>query len=169
MLSLQAEQQRVQQDNVCFLHRLNTSPALLSFGSPSRLNRPTFASEDETVDSKLRLHEFHAWHVQVVAPHAESTLAVSKRKVQVFTKLRGRAARVVAAKMPLAALHTHQGFQGLLGILEWSYGADSTDNILQAVVGMLQCKRGDSDMLTWINRLDMLVQRLAHFGIILDE
>ena len=77
--------------------------------------------------------------------------------------------RVVAAKLPLDALRTDQGFQGLLGILEWAYGGDTADNILQAVVGLLECKRGDSDMLTWINWLDMLVSRLANFGIVLDE
>ena len=101
--------------------------------------------------------------------HAESTLAVSTRNVQVFTKLRGCATRVVAAKMTLDALRTDQGFQGLLWILEWAYGGDIADNILQAVVGLLECKRGDSDMLTWINRLDMLVYHLANFGIVLDE
>ena len=128
-----------------------------------------FGSQDETVDSKLGLHEFHAWRVQVVAWHAESTLAVSTRNVQVFTKLRKRAARVVAAKMPLDALRTDQGFQGLVGILGWAYGGDTVENILQAVVGLLECKRGANDMLTWINRLDMLVYRLANFGIVLDE
>ena len=137
VLSLQAEQQRVQQDNVHLLHRLNTLPTPMSSGSPSRLDCPTFGSEDEAVDSKLGLHQFHAWRVQVVAWHAESTLAVSTRNVQVFTKLRGRAARVVAAKMPLDALRTDQGFQGLLGILEWAYGGDTADKILQAVVGLL--------------------------------
>ena len=91
------------------------------------------------------------------------------RNVQVFTKLRGRAARVVAAKMPLDALRTDQGFQGLLGILEWAYGGDTADNILQAVVGPLECKRGDSDMLPWINWLDQLVYPLANFGIVSDE
>ena len=121
------------------------------------------------MDSKLGLHEFHAWHVQVVAWHAESTLAVSTRNVQVFTKLRGRSARVVAAKMPLDALRTDQGFHELLGILEWAYVGDTADNILQVVVGLVECKRGDSDMLTWINRLDMLVYRLANFGIVSDE
>ena len=139
----------------------------MSSGSPSRLDCPTFGSEDEAVDSKLGLHEFHAWCVQVVAWHAESTLAVWTRNVQAFTKLRGRAARVVAAKMSLDALRSDQRFQGLLGILEWAYGGDTADNILQ--VGLLECKRGDSDMLTWINRLDMLVYRLANFGIVLDE
>ena len=104
--------------------------------------------------------------MQVVGWHAESTLALSTRNVQVPMKLRGRAARVVAAKMPLDALRTDKGFQGLLGILEWAYGGDTADNILQAVVGLLMCKRGYSDMLTWINRLDMLVYRLAKFGIV---
>ena len=169
MLSLQAEQQRVPQGNVHLLHRLNTLPGLLSSRSPSRLDCPTFGSEDETADSKLGLHEFHAWRVKVVAWHAESTLAVSTRNVQVFTKLRGRAARIVAAKMPRDALSTNQGFQGLLGILECAYGADTADNLLQAVVGLLECRRGDSDMLTWINRVDMLVYRLQTFGIVLDE
>ena len=169
VLSLQAEQQRVQQDNVHLLHPLNTLPTPMSSGSPSRLDCPTFGSEDEAVDSKLGLHEFHSWRVQVVAWHAESTLAVSTRNVQVFTKLRGRAARVVAAKMPLDALRTDQGFQGLLGIVEWAYGGDTADNILQAVVGLLECKRGDSDMLTRINRLDMLVYGQANFGIVLNE
>ena len=169
VLSLQAEQQRVQQDNVHLLHRLNTLPTPMSSGSPSRLDCPTFGSEDEAVDSKLGLHKFHAWRVQVIAWHAESTLGVSTRNVQVFTKLRGRAARVVAAKMPLDARRTDQGFQGLLGILEWACGGDTAHNILQAVVGLLECKRGDSDMLTWINGLDMLVYRLANFGIVLDE
>ena len=107
--------------------------------------------------------------IEVVAWHAESTLAVSTRNVQVFTKLRGRAPHAVAAKMPLDALRTDQGFQGLLSILEWASGGDTVNNILRAVVGLLECKRGDSDMLTWINRLDMLVYRLANFGIILDE
>ena len=87
VLSLQAEQQRVQQDNVHLLHRLNTLPTPLSSGSPSRLDCPTFCSEDETVDSKLGSHEFHTWRVQVVAWHAESTLAVSTRNLQIFTKL----------------------------------------------------------------------------------
>ena len=118
VLSLQAEQQRVQQDNVHLLHRLNTLPTPMSSGSPSRLDCPTFGAEDKAVDSKLGLHQFHAWRVQVVAWHAESTLAVSTRNVQIFTKLRGPAARVVAAKMPLDALRTDQGFQGLLGILD---------------------------------------------------
>ena len=161
VLSLQASQQRVQQDHVHLLHRLNTVPNSLSSESPSRLACPTFGSEDKTVDIKLALHKFHAWRVKVVAWHAESTLAVSTRNVQVFTKLRGRAACVVAVNMPLDALRTDQGFQGLLPILEWAYGGDTADNILQAVVGLLECKRGDSDMLTWINRLDMLVYRLA--------
>ena len=169
VLSLQAEQQRVQQDNVHLLDRLNTLPTPMSSGSPWRLDCPTFGSEHEAVDSKLGLHEFHACRVQVVAWHAESTLAVSTCNVQVFTKLRGRAAHVVAAKVPLDSLRTDQGFQGLLGILEWAYGADTAVNILQAVVGLLECKRGDSDMLTWMNRLDMLVYRLANFGIVLDE
>ena len=44
--------------------------------------------------------------------------------------------------------------------------------ILQTIyfrrAGLLECKRGDSDMLTWINRLDMLVCRFANFGIFLD-
>ena len=93
VLSLQAEQQRVQQDNVHLLHRLNTLPTPMSSGSPSRLDCPTFGSEDEAVDSKLGLHEFHVWRVQVVAWHAESMLAVSTRNVQVFTKLGGHAAR----------------------------------------------------------------------------
>ena len=124
VLSLQAEQQRVQQDNVHLLHRLSTLPTVLSSGSPSGLNCPTFGSEDEAVDSKLGLHEFHAWRVQVVESifalngafcgwpglgrrkHAKRTLAVSTRNVQVFTKPRGRAARVVAAKMPLDAFRT---------------------------------------------------------------
>ena len=97
VLSLQAEQQGVQQDNVHLLHRLNTLPTPLSSGSPLRLDCPTLGSEDETLDSKLGLHEFHAWRVQVVVWHAESTLAVSTRNVQVFTKIRGHAARVVAA------------------------------------------------------------------------
>ena len=110
VLSLQAEQQRVQQDNVHLLHRLNTLPTLMSSGSPSRLDCPTFGSEDEALDGKLGLHEFHGWRVQVVTWHADSTLAVSTRNVQVFTKLRGRAERVVAAKMPLDALCTDQGF-----------------------------------------------------------
>ena len=35
VLSLHAEQQRVQQDNVHLLHRLNTLSTLLSSGSPS--------------------------------------------------------------------------------------------------------------------------------------
>ena len=61
VLSLQAEQQRVQQDNVHVLHRLNTLPTPLSPGSPSRLDCPTFGSEDETVGNKLGLHDFHAW------------------------------------------------------------------------------------------------------------
>ena len=169
VLSLQAEQQQVQQDNVHLLHRLNTLPTPLPSGSPLRLDFPTFGSEDETVNSKLGLHEFDAWRVQVVEWHAESTLAVSTRNVQVFTKLRGRAARVVAAMMPLDALCTSQGFQGLLGILEWAYGGDTADNILQAVVGLLECKRGDSEMLAWINRLDVLVYGLANFGIVLDQ
>ena len=158
--SLQAEQQRLQQDNVHLLHRLNTLPTSLSSGSPSRLDCPTFGSEDETVDSKLVLHKFHACRVQVVAWHAESTLSVSTHNVQVFTQLGGRAARVVAAKMPLDALRTDQGFQGLLGILEWAYRGDTADNILQAVVGLLKCKRGDSAMLTWIHWLDMLVWQI---------
>ena len=55
VLSLQAEQQRVQQDNVHLPHRLNTLPTPLSFGSPSRLDYPTFGSEHEAVDSKLGL------------------------------------------------------------------------------------------------------------------
>ena len=169
MLSLQAEQQPTQQDNVQLLHRLNTVPAPLSSGSPSRLDCPTFGFEDETVHGKLGLHEFHAWRAQVVAWHAESTLTASTRNVPMFTKLRGCAARIVAAKMPLDALRTDQGFQGLLGILEWAYGGDTADNILQAVVALLECKRGDSDMLTSINRQDMLVYRLANFGIVLDE
>ena len=84
VLSLQAEQQRVQQDNVHLLHRLNTLPTPMSSGSPSQLDCPTFRSEDEAVDSKLGLHEFHAWRVQVVVWHAESTLAVSTRNVQIF-------------------------------------------------------------------------------------
>ena len=36
-------------------------------------------------------------------------------------------------------------------------------------MGLLECKRGDSDMLTWMIRLDMLVYRRANFGIVLDE
>ena len=151
------------------LHRLNTLPAPLSSGSPSRLDCPTFGSEDETLDSKLGLHEFYAWRVQVVAWHAESTLAASTRNVQVLAKLRGPVARVVAAKIPLDALCTDQGFQGLLGILEWAYGGDTADNILQADVGLLDCKRGDSDMLTWINWLDMLVYCFANLCIVLDK
>ena len=54
-------------------------------------------------------------------------------------------------------------------MLEWAYGGDTTDNILQAVVELLESKRGDSDMFTWINRLDMQVYRLANLGIVLDE
>ena len=165
VLSLQAEKQRVQQDNVHLLHRLNTLPTPLSSGSLLQLDCPAFGSEDEAVDSKLGLHEFHAWRVQVVTWHAESTLAVWTCNVQVFTKLGGRAARVVAAKMPLDALCTDQGFQGLLRLLELAYGGDTADNILQAVVGLLECKRGDSDMLTWINRLNMLVYRLANLAL----
>ena len=65
VLSLQAKQQRVQQDNVHLLHRLNTLPTPMSSGSPSRLDCPTFGSETVVVDSKLGLHEFHAWRVQV--------------------------------------------------------------------------------------------------------
>ena len=71
--------------------------------------------------------------------------------------------------MPLDALGTDQDFHGLLGILEWAYGGDTADNELQAVFGLLDCKRSDSDMLSWINRQDMLVHRLANFGIVLDE
>ena len=52
VLSLQAEQQRVQQDNIHLLHRLNTLPTPMSSGSPSRLDCPTFGSEDEAVDSR---------------------------------------------------------------------------------------------------------------------
>ena len=44
MLSLQAEQQQVQQDNVHLLHRLNTLPTPMSSGSSSRLDCPWTAS-----------------------------------------------------------------------------------------------------------------------------
>ena len=57
----------------------------------------------------------------------------------------------------------------LLEVLEWVYGGDSADNILQAVTDLLDCRKGDRDMLSWITQIDHLVYRLAYLGVRLDE
>ena len=57
----------------------------------------------------------------------------------------------------------------LLEVLEWAYGGNSADNILQAVTALLECRKGDRDMLSWITQIDHLVYRLANLGVRLDE
>ena len=115
---------------------------------------------------KIGLHEFHTWRVQAMAWYSECTMTVSAKNVHAFTKLKGRA---VTAKLSLDQLRSDQGFPMLLEVLEWAYGGDSADNILQAVTDLLDCRNGDRDMLSWITQIDHLVYRLANLGVRLDE
>ena len=118
---------------------------------------------------KIGLHEFHTWRVQAMAWYSECTMTVSAKNVHAFTKPQRRAARVVTAKLSLDQPRHDQGFPRLLEVLEWAYGGDSADNILQAVTDLLDCRKGDRDMLSWITQIDHLVYRLANLGVRLDE
>ena len=60
------------------------------------------------------------------------------KNIHAFTKLKGRAARVVTLKLSLNQLRQEQRLAILLGVLEWAYGGDSADNILQAVTELLE-------------------------------
>ena len=160
------EQLQVQQENQLLR---NVPPMSSGSLSTSKLDCPSFGSGDEQTDMKLGLHDYHMWRVQAMAWYAESGQSGSAKHVQLFTRLRGRAARVATAKISLDQLRSDQGLHLLLGVLEWAYGGDSADNVLQAVTELLECRRGASDMLTWMNRLDILVYRLANFGIGVDD
>ena len=76
---------------------------------------------------------------------------------------------MVTAKLLLDQLQQDQGFLMLLGLLVLVYGGDSADNMVQVVTELLDCKRGDRDMLSWITNLDHLVYRLGNLGVTLDE
>ena len=159
---LRAEQQRFRQDNLTLQGRLHLSPGMPPPSLASKLDCPPFGSDDEGMDVKVGLHEFHTWRVQVVAWYAECVQPLSTKNVQVFTKLRGRAAQVVTSKVMLDQLCGEQG-------LERFYGGDCADNIVQAVTELLGCRKGDLDMLAWSNRLDHLAYCFANFGIGLDD
>ena len=133
--------------------------------STSKLDCPSFGSDDEQTDMKLGLHDYHTWRVQEMAWYAETGQSGSAKHVQLFTRLRGRAARVATEKISLDQLRSDQGLYLLLQVLEWAYGGASADDVLQAVTELLECRRGASDMLTRMNRLDILVYRLGNFGI----
>ena len=164
------EQLRVQQENQLLQQRLRNVPPMSSGSlSTSKLDCPSFGYDDEQTDMKLGLHDYHTWRVQAMAWYAESGQSGSAKHVQLFTRLRGRSARVATAKISLDQLRSDQGVHLLLGVLEWAYGGDSADNVLQAVTELLECRRGASDMLTWMNRLDILVYRLGNFGIGVDD
>ena len=165
---LQHEQQHLHQDNLNLHNRLGALPGTSS-STVLRIDCQLFGSEDGSADMKIGLHEFHTWRVQAMAWYSECMMTVSAKNVQPFTKLRGRAARVVTAKLSLDQLRHDQGFPMLLEDLEWAYGSDSADNILQAVTDLLDCRRGDRDMLSPITQIDHLVYRLANLGVRLDE
>ena len=158
---LQDEQVRVRQENQTLQQRLNVMPSGPSTAT-SRLDCPSFGSDDEQVDARLKLHDYHTWQVQAVAWYVEATQSPSSKHVQLFTKLRDRAARVVTAKLSIEQLRSDGRFQALQAVLEWAHGDDSTDNIMRAVSDPLDCRRGDQDTLTWMNRLDTLVYRLGN-------
>ena len=101
--------------------------------------------------------------MQAVAWYAEATLSLPSKHVQLFTKLRGCAARVVTAKLCIDQLRSDGGFQALLAVLEWSYGGDSADNIMEAVSHLLDCPRGEQDTLI------SLVYRFGNFSISVDD
>ena len=132
------EQLQVQQENQLLQQRLQNLPPMF-FGSlsTSKLDCPSFGSDDEQTDMKLGLHDYHTWRVQAMAWYAESGQSGSAKHIQLFTRLRGRAARVATAKISLDQLHSDQGVHLLLGVLEWAYGGDSADNVLQAVTKLL--------------------------------
>ena len=142
---LQHEQQRLHQDNINLHHRLGASPGTSS-STALGSDCPSFGSEDGGADMKIGLHEFHTWRVQAMAWYSECTMTVSAKNVHAFTKLKGRAAHVVTAKLSLDQLRHDQGFPMLLEVLEWAYGGDSADNILQAVTDLLDCRKGDRDI-----------------------
>ena len=125
------EQLRVQQENQLLQQRLRNVPPMSSGSlSTSKLDCPSFGSDDEQTDMKLGLHDYHTWRVQAMAWYAESGQSGSAKHVQLFTRLRGRAARVATAKISLDQLRSDQGLHLLLGLLEWDYGGDSADNVL---------------------------------------
>ena len=164
------EQLRVQQENQLLQQRLQQLPPASSGSlSTSKLDCPSFGSDDEQMDMKLGLHDYHTWRVQAMAWYAESGQSGSAKHIQLFTRLRGRAARVATAKISLDQLRSDQGLHLLLGVSEWAYDGDSADNVLQAVTELLECRRGASDMLTRMNRLDIFVYRLGNFGIGIHE
>ena len=143
------EELRVQQENQLLHQRLQQLPPATSGSlSTSKLDCPSFGSDDEQMDMKLGLHHYHTWWVQAMAWYAESGQSGLAKQVQLFTRLRGRAARVATAKISLDQLHSHQGLDLPLGVFEWAYGADSANIVLQAVTELLECRRGASDMLT---------------------
>ena len=137
------EQLQVQQENQLLQQRLQQMPPA-SFGSlsTSKLDCPSFGSDEEQMDMKLGLHDYHTWRVQAMAWYAESGQSGSAKHIQLFTRLRGRAARVATAKISLDQLRSDQGLHLLLGVLEWAYGCDSADNVLHAGAERVTCSPG---------------------------
>ena len=112
---LQHEQQRLHQENLNLHNRLGASPRTSS-STTLPIDCPSFVSEDGSADMKIGLHEFHTWRVQAMAWYSECTMTISAKNVHAFTKLKGRAARVVTAKLSMDQLRHDQGFPMLLEV-----------------------------------------------------
>ena len=103
------------------------------------------------MDVRLELHDHHTWRVQAIAWYVEDAQSLSSKHPLLFTTLRGRAARVVTAKLSMEQMLSNGGFQALLAVLNRAYGGDSADSIMQAVSNLMDCGCGDQDTLTCMN------------------
>ena len=95
-----------------------------------RLRRPGWMVyllrlKNEGTDAKLGLRDFRTWRVQAIAWCAECSMSLLTKNVQGFTRLGGRAARVVTRKMSLDHLPQKRELPMLPSLLERACGGDS--------------------------------------------